>query len=350
MLPQQNPHSIENDLMAAMAGDLSARCQFDTLALQIFSHQYQNNLPYQRYCHSLESLGKSPENVTRWQDIPTVPTDAFKLHAHPLISFPANHIQHTFHTSGTTTETKGHHHFPSLALYEQSILSGWKQAKLPTPQNAIFLTPSPADAPHSSLSHMMGVLSTEFAQTSNWIIHNNGSIQFEKITPEQPVALLGTALAFLHLFEQLPDSIHLPKGSWAMETGGYKGIQRSLSKENLYQLFQSKLGLPPESVINEYSMTELSSQFYTHGLENPHHGPRWTRIRVINPETGTEAARGQPGHLAIYDLANLHSAMAIQTQDVAIAHSDNSFTLLGRDPSALPRGCSRSADDTLQTP
>lgn len=339
--------------MAIMTSDELDPCHFDTLALRIFAHQYQYNHPYQHYCHH---LGRSPENITRWQDIPTVPTDTFKLHAHPLITFPEQHIQRTFHTSGTTTETKGHHHFPSLDLYEKSITCGWKQAKLPTPKNAIFLTPTPETTPHSSLSHMMGVLSTEFAEQSNWVIDNEGTLKIENITTNhpQPVALLGTALAFLHLFEQLPHShsLTLPKGSWAMETGGYKGTQRSLSKESLYQLFQSKLGLASESVINEYSMTELSSQFYTQGLENPHHGPAWTRIRVINPETGIGAQPGQPGHLAIYDLANLHSVMAIQTQDVAIAHSDNSFTLLGRDPSALPRGCSRSADDTLtrQTP
>ena len=163
------------------------------------------------------------------------------------------------------------------------------------------------------------------------------------------MGLLGTGLGFFHLFVDLPQPLKLPAGSWAMETGGYKGTQRSMEKAELYQLFQEKLGFAPEVIINEYSMTELSSQFYTHGLGQKHTGPAWAKIRVVDPITRLDAPHGQPGHLAIYDLANLNSVMAIQTQDIAIAHDDNSFSLLGRDPSALPRGCSRAADHHLQT-
>jgi hypothetical protein len=173
--------------------------------------------------------------------------------------------------------------------------------------------------------------------------------------------MLGTALAFLHLFELADESLALPEGSWAMETGGYKGTDRHLEKQDLYALFEKKLRLPASSIINEYSMTELSSQFYTRGLGHPHSGPSWTRIRVIDPLTNTDALAGEPGHLVIYDLANLHSVMAIRTQDIAIRHTaplaegnqslegNQSFTLLGRDPSALPRGCSRAADHQLSS-
>ena len=95
-------------------------------------------------------------------------------------------------------------------------------------------------------------------------------------------------------------------------------------------------------------MTELSSQFYTHGVGAEHIAPAWTKTRVINPLTGEDSAPGAPGHLAIYDLANLYSVSALQTQDLAIAGENSSFTLLGRDPSALPRGCSRAADHNLR--
>jgi len=104
-----------------------------------------------------------------------------------------------------------------------------------------------------------------------------------------------------------------------METGGYKGTKRQIEKPDLYQLFEEKLNIPSYSVINEYSMTELSSQFYTHGVGAAHIAPAWTRTRVINPLTGEDSAPGEPGHLAIYDLANLYSVSALQTQDLAIA-------------------------------
>ena len=348
-----NHQPLEHDLIAAISGGTENADPFERLALRVFNYQYQHNLPYRNYCDCLGCLGSPPDHVTRWQDIPALPTDAFKQHNHPLSTFPPQNSLTTFHTSGTTTETKGHHHFPSTTLYDLSILQAWKEASLPTPHHAIYLTATPNTAPHSSLAHMMGVLDKKHSSESRWIIGPDGEIASDAInqvteeiakatSAQQPIALLGTALAFLSLFDQIQNRLILPPGSWVMETGGYKGTQRSLTKGALYSLFKNKLGIPTESIVNEYSMTELSSQFYTRGLGAPHTGPHWTRIRVVDPATGSDAAPGTPGYLIIYDLANLHSVMAIQTQDIAIAHDDNSFTLLGRDPSALPRGCSRS--------
>jgi hypothetical protein len=131
-----------------------------------------------------------------------------------------------------------------------------------------------------------------------------------------------------------------------METGGYKGTGRTLTKEALYAQFQTSLGLAPNAILNEYSMTELSSQWYTHGLNRPHFGPPWARSLVISPETGREVADGETGTVRLIDLANLGSVIAIQTQDLAIRRG-HGFQLIGRDPAAIPRGCSRTADEEL---
>ena len=48
---------------------------------------------------------------------------------------------------------------------------------------------------------------------------------------------------------------------------------------------------------------------------------------------------GETGLLRIFDLANLFSAMAIQTEDLAIRRGDG-FELLGRAELAETRGCS----------
>lgn len=349
-----NFNKLEQELIHAIKSGSAKGADFDNLSLKVFAYQYDNNAPYRKYCQSKRA---SPENTSSWRNVPAVPTDAFKQHAYPLNACPPGEIKHTFQTSGTTTDIKGLHTFPSLTLYEESIISAWNLAQLPKPSQAIFLTPTAEQSPNSSLSHMMEVLNQQYCDQSHWGINPDGTLQLETIIEainlstqtNQPIALLGTALAFLHLFEQLPGPILLPPGSWAMETGGYKGTRRSLSKHELYSQFHQILGLPFKSVINEYSMTELSSQFYTSGIDQPHIAPPWTRIRVIDPITGTDSPAGEAGHLAIYDLANLHSVQAILTQDVAIAIDEQSFTLLGRDPSALPRGCSRAADAPLDT-
>ncbi len=159
------------------------------------------------------------------------------------------------------------------------------------------------------------------------------------------MCVIGTALAFLNLFEP-GEKFVLPQGSIAMETGGYKGSGRVLEKEELYELFETFLGIASDNVFNEYSMTEISSQFYTRGLGRVHRAPPWTRVLVIDPETGNEVGLGAMGMIRIFDLANVGSVLAVQTEDLAVKRADG-FELLGRSPTALPRGCSRSADELL---
>jgi hypothetical protein len=163
----------------------------------------------------------------------------------------------------------------------------------------------------------------------------------------EPFVLFGTALAFLDCFEWLDGRvIDLPEGSLAVETGGYKGTSRELPKAELHAQFAAHLGLGGEAVVNEYGMTELSSQFYARGIGTPHLAPPWARGLVVDPATGSEVDDGETGVLRLYDAANLWSVCAVQTQDLAIRRGEN-FELIGRDPTALPRGCSRTADEML---
>ena len=104
----------------------------------------------------------------------------------------------------------------------------------------------------------------------------------------------------------------------------------------------------PQDILNEYGMTELSSQCYTRGIGKPHVPPPWMRALVVDPATGCEVPDGETGLLRLHDLANLGSVMAIQTRDFATRRGSH-FELLGRDPAALPRGCSRAADEMLTT-
>jgi hypothetical protein len=79
--------------------------------------------------------------------------------------------------------------------------------------------------------------------------------------------------------------------------------------------------------------------------------PPWCATTVISPETRRPAPVGEPGLLRVVDLANVASVLAIQTEDLAVQESDGAgFRLLGRAPSAVPRGCSLLPQDTLQKP
>jgi hypothetical protein len=285
-------------------------------------------------------VGESPEN---WRQIPCVPQEAFK-HA-DLSSFPAEQTKKTFRTSGTTGEGYGQHHFRTLEVYEAAVREGWRQAGMPDGP-FLVIAPHPDEAPHSSLSHMLGVL----APRENFIAPG-GVIDLQRLqSVEEPVCLLGTALGFLHLFERMNQSglsLALPAGSSAMETGGYKGSGRHISRADLYALFSDKLGILPDDIYNEYGMTELSSQFYARGPQGLHYGLSWARAVVADPVTLEEVDNGETGILLIYDAANVGSVVGIRTRDLAVKRGE-AFELLGRDPAALPRGCSRAADEWLR--
>jgi hypothetical protein len=67
--------------------------------------------------------------------------------------------------------------------------------------------------------------------------------------------------------------------------------------------------------------------------------PPWARVQIISPETGREVDEGETGLIRVFDLANVRSVMAIQTEDLGVRRGAG-FELLGRARQAEPRGCS----------
>ncbi len=318
--------------------------EFESLALRIYRFQFANNTPYRLFA-AQNSRHRSP---SRWEDIPAVPQDAFK-HA-TLIAFAPSAITSTFRTSGTTGRGHGLHHFRDTTLYKKSIIHGWRACGLPEIRRLVLIPPGHL-APHSSLSHMMSALET-LRGSQQFVTDDNGAPNFDRLvtlvqSAVEPVMIMGTALTFLHLLDYLDGRIlPLPEGSFLWETGGYKSLRRSLPKTEFYAALCECFGISSYNIFNEYGMTELSSQFYAAGLDQPHRAPPWLRARVIAPDTSHECAIGDTGFLRIYDLANIGSVLAVETQDLAVRH-ESGFVLLGRDPAALPRGCSLSSEELL---
>lgn len=335
---------MKGRLLEWIGGNAGGGERFEELALEVFRYQFGANRPYRNYCMA---LGRTPETVGDWRAVPALPTDAFKISAHLPRSFPEGNAARYFLTSGTTTEIRGRHEFEDLDLYESSILGGWGVLGLPEVRNPWFISQGPEIAGTSSLVWMFEVLRRKSgAEGDRWLIGDDGGTKPIRGTSTGPVQLFSTAIGLLRWMESA-DEVMLPEGSWIFETGGYKGLSETLEPEVFRQRLAGFFGVPSDRILNEYSMTELSSQFYRWGDETSHHGPFWTRVRVIDPETGKPAAAGGVGYLEIVDLANLGSVAAIRTQDLAMVRDDSEFVLLGRDPAALPRGCSRASDDLL---
>jgi len=141
-----------------------------------------------------------------------------------------------------------------------------------------------------------------------------------------------------------------------MQTGGFKGRSRDVPADVLRRAVADCFDVPEAFVVAEYGMTELSSQLYEgtlaagiagtarHGVYLP---PPWVRVTAVDPETLAPVPAGAEGLARIVDLANVDSAVAIQTAD-RVRVLPEGVELLGRAPGAPPRGCSIAIDEMLE--
>ena len=379
---------------------------FNQLALELFALQFKHNAAYRKIC---EARRLTPKVVEHWTQIPAVPTAAFKELDLTCLAPPERTT--VFHSSGTTEQKPGRHfhNAESLAVYEASLWSGF-QANVamgaPNSDSACFpsgivradseigvpsarqfqlisLTPPLPQAPHSSLVHMFETVrqkldAPESAFLGKVDVSGAWTLDFDatlavlnsSLVTCHPSLLLGTAFSFVHLLDFLAEQdlrFQLPAGSRVMETGGYKNRSRSMPKTELHQFITERLGIPLSRIICEYGMSELSSQAYDgvtgdgwrvtgkdsaprHSTPDTRHFcfPPWARVQVISPETGREVADGETGLVRVFDLANVFSVMAIQTEDLGIRR-DEHFELIGRATLAEPRGCSLMAAETRKS-
>lgn len=332
----------------AITGDV-----VDRLARDLFAWQRARNAPYARYAAAL--LGeREPADV---DDVPALPTDVFK-HAR-VACFDPDHEARVFVTSGTTREVRGRHPFADVSLYAEACVVGASRWLLPRERyRCVFLAEDERAAPSSSLTFMLARLAERWGDGSDPFFVRGARVDVEAaaraldaaVRDGEPVALLGTTWAFVHLDEALGDRRWaLPPGSVAMPTGGTKGRARELSDDALRGEVRARYGLAHEGVIAEYGMTELSSQAWEatrEGAPGLFRAPPWMRVTVVDPSTLRPVPAGEVGFVRVVDLLNVGSAVAVQTSDLGRV-SDGGLALLGRAPDATPRGCARAMDALL---
>jgi len=355
--------------------------EFSSLAADAFRFQFEHSAPYRRLC---DSRGVTPGSVADWRDVPAVPTAAYKsldlsldlgLDLGSDAESDADGAP-TFRSSGTRggEEERSVHRQPFPGLYRHTLDAAFPHfCPLATARPAILaLVPQREDAPDSSLAFMVDHLVQRFggegtayafgrrgadARTArSWI----GARQRDG----RPALLLATAFALADLLDGLEKMglrFRLPAGSAALVTGGYKGQRREVDDATLAARLGEYLGLGPAAILGEYGMTELTSQLYTGNLRqataNPgagsaglFHAPHWVRARVLDPNTLEEAADGADGLIAIFDLANLGSAVHVLTEDLGRMEpagdgGGTALRLLGRAPGAELRGCSLAVEE-----
>jgi hypothetical protein len=338
-----------------------ADARFGELALELFRHQFTHNAPYRAFC---ERRGSTPGTVESWAEIPAVPTRAFRLARLVCGDRPP---QAVFRTSGTTAgeDERGAHEYPDLTLYDAALIAGF-QAHLLADGAApmvIALVPSPAELPDSSLSHMAGRVVERLGAAGSGFFMERGVLNVEAVVRACgqaaeagiPVCIFATSLALHELLVRVAGAAApaLPPGSRVMDTGGSKLRDGELpSPRELRRQIGERLGVPATHCVNEYGMTELSSQLYDHvaGAPEParrlHRAPPWMRSAARDPDTLRILPEGERGILCHWDLANLHSVAAVQTEDLGVVGAGG-VELLGRLRGAVPRGCSLAAEEMV---
>lgn len=343
---------------------------FDRLTRALFAEHVAHNPTYGAYCARRRI---SPDTLTHIDQIPAVPTDVFK-HAR-LATFPDDQTIRTFRTSGTTVGARGAHEFRDLSVYRASLLAAFDAFMLGgldgESHRMLVMTSSPDDNPESSLSYMMGEVVERWGDGASTfhVKHSEGSEQptldlsgvkralDAAVRDDVPTIVMGTAFAFVALFDSEPDRAWLlPEGSRVMETGGFKGKSREVSRAELYGWMVERLGVPAHLVVSEYSMTELSAQSYTDtthpiaDLAAPRAllVPPWVKLDVVDPLTlEVRVAPDAEGLIRWLDLSNHDSVLAVQTSDIG-RRTPAGVVLEGRAKGATLRGCSLTIEEILE--
>ncbi|HET9948201.1 MAG TPA: hypothetical protein VFQ22_04730, partial [Longimicrobiales bacterium] len=330
MVDDARPVSRQPEGFAALASRLERRFaagvrapwteeEFEQHARAAFTLQFHSVPPFRALC---EARGVTPASVRSWREVPAVPAAAFK---HLDLICEGETPEAVFLTSGTTrgAGSRGRHLVPRLSLYRSALLPPFVEHVMAARGRIRFvsLIPSPEERPDSSLSWMVGAAAATLATTAHWLVDGQGALDAERLrtllrraaNAGEPILLLGTALALLHVLVDL-EAVPvppLPPGTRIMETGGFKGAGREVTRGELYERLAYATGVPRERIVSEYGMTELLSQLYEPvlsegpGAAGTHVPPPWLRVRALDPDTLEELPDGIDGLLAFYDLANL---------------------------------------------
>jgi hypothetical protein len=341
--------------------------RFDELALRVYAAQRAAIPAYDAWCaHELGT--RTSATVGTWRDVPALPIEAFKQLEVAEAGAP---VAASWLSSGTTADERSTHRLQDIALYDRSLDAGVAAALVPdvvagelAPIACVQLQPGTSAAPQSSLSHMFDRIRTgPWCSDEGTFVHADFTVhgelawsRLEALAADgRPVLVLATSFALALLLEHASEigweRLHLPAGSRVVDTGGYKGRTRELTREQLLEQVEHWLGVSPAWSENEYGMSELSSQAWLgtiaaatgHPLELPAPGARWTppwlRVRVVDPVTLEEVADGEAGLLVFHDLANAWSCATIRSEDLGIRRGAG-YELVGRAPGATLKGCS----------
>lgn len=312
---------------------------FETIALEVFNFQAENNPVYGDFVRALKI---DPASVRSIVQIPFLPIRFFKSHEVKTGEFEP---QSVFESSGTTGNINSRHLVKDLSLYEESFIKGFELFYGSIKEWCIIgLLPSYLERKNSSLVYMVDKLIQLSGHSQSGFCLNEHEKLFailnelEKI--KQKTLLIGVTFALLDFEEKYATALQY---TIIMETGGMKGRREEMIRPEVHTILKNAFNLT--AIHSEYGMTELLAQAYSKG-NGIFNCPPWMKILlrdeedpfvVLVPRFGTVAPI--TGTINVIDLANIFSCSFIATDDVGKLYGDGSFKVLGRIDGSDLRGC-----------
>lgn len=326
---------------------------FEALALDIFALQYASNEPYRQYC---SAIGINPDGIHTWQDIPAFPCESFKKEL--VTSFPFDQAVMAQLTGGTTAIVRGQIFRDEIGrqlvleanrvMTEAYLFPDFAQQQR---CRVLILAPSPEMAPSMGMAIGMEETRRHFGTDDSCFLLNHGGIDIASLAKALaqaeatgvPIAMIGSTSAFVYFFNACKKkgvSFHLPKGSRIGDGGGYRGRYGEMTQEHYWQLAWEVLGIPYSHCINVLGMAESATNFFDDSLRREIKGqPTRKRLRPCPPWTRTVAVSaidlrplppGEVGLLRHYDLVNLPTVLAVQTDNLGYTDALGNFQIVGR--------------------
>jgi hypothetical protein len=341
---------IEAMLAAGVDGDPAP---FEPLALDIYAHQYAANAPYRAWC---DALGTSPAKATRWQDIPAFPCQSFKTDL--VTSFPLGEAVMAQITSGTTAIRRGQIFRDAigrrLVLEANRVMTGaylFPDFARGQRCRVLILAPSPEMAPSMGMAVGMEETRRHFGTPDSRFLLNHGGIDVAALVAALaeaeasgvPVAMIGSTSAFVFFFRACRErgaSFRLPAGSRIGDGGGYRGRFGELSHDDYLGLARDVLGIPATHCVNVLGMAESATNYFDDTLRRAVLGrgaaarmrpnPPWTRTVAVSVKDLAVLPPGEVGLLRHYDVVNLPTVLAVQTDNLGYTDEAGNFQIVGR--------------------
>ncbi len=317
--------------------NINSQSEFETIALEVFKHQFNNNPVYRSFC---DLLYIHPSDVKIIKDIPFLPIQFFK--SHEILS-SREIVEKTFTSSGTTGSITSKHYVTDLSVYEQSYLKAFEHFYGNIEDYVVLaLLPSYLEREGSSLIYMVNDLIEKSNQTKSGFYLNNlddlAKTLHQLEEKGQKTLLIGVSFALLDLVEKFQFKL---SHTLVMETGGMKGRRKEIIREELHAILKTGFGV--NQIHSEYGMTELLSQAYSKG-NGIFECPPWMKILTRDTEDALSIqSHNKTGGINIIDLANINSCAFIATQDLGKVHENEQFEIIGRFDNSDIRGCNLMA-------